>query len=104
MLNNRTKKILEIAGDWLHSLAMIIVIGTIIYAAYRGYAALVTFVIPDAHWKVLLSFWVVVGAIGTVYWPWKYRENMTGLWGSYVKWHFWTPITGPFAFLLSFPL
>ncbi len=48
--------------------------------------------------------WWAVGAVCSVYWPWRYRKSMKGLWLKTSPHFALLSFTGPFALLFGIPV
>ena len=52
-----------------------------------------------------VCLWLLLGVIGSLYWPWKYRDVMTAKdWQIVISDLPLTALFGPLAFLACFPV
>lgn len=50
------------------------------------------------------AIWYAVGLACDLYWPIRYRSNMSGFWGEAIRDSFFVALAGPLAFFLGMPL
>lgn len=103
-LSERLESRLKLACDLIYSLVFLCGIAALIYQAFSGFVWLIELAVPNFPTWAIVALWCLLGVVGTLYWPFKYRHNMAGHWSGFFKVHFWMPIAGPFAFMLCIPL
>lgn len=50
------------------------------------------------------AIWYAAGLACNLYWPIRYRSNMSGFWGEAIRDSFFVALAGPLAFFLGMPL
>ena len=94
----------EIRGAYLRSLLILLALGVIAGLCFALVARVLHYIAPSLSLLERFAIWYVVGLACDLYWPIRYRSNMSGLWGEAIRDSLWVALAGPLAFFLGMPV